>query len=304
MYSNKVPGVALWLLVAVSAPLVQVAGRDGWLPVLATSAIACGLWLLVLRFGGNPKGKWHSIFQCLWLCVILSQFLRWSVTVWPTGNAYPVVPMVLLLLAAAAAGKGVAASSSVGSILFWVLLLLYGCILFSGGRDLQVSWMLPQWHLPSPTLGLVLLVPAAAGLLPVKKSNPWWIWSIAAFASAVSLWTIGSLSFGISRQMAWPFYHAAKSVHVLGVAERLEAFVSVASTLGYFALYSLLLNAAGAQGEKIKQAYKKPAIITVATIAGVLTVFPPIPPEILGIGSLLAWVLLPLLWGRKSSAQS
>ena len=93
-------------------------------------------------------------------------------------------------------------------------------------------------------------------------------------------------------------------MRVLGVAERLEAFVSVASTLGYFALYSLLLNAAGVQGERIKQDYKKSVIFTVAMVSGVFTVFPAIRMEILGVGSLIVWVLLPLLWGGNKNAQS
>lgn len=296
MFTDKVPknALAVWVWVAMTAPLAQLAGKDHWVAVIVL-ALLCGLVCgLAIRFGQPDGGTWFRILQCVWLVAVLAQMARWSADIWPTGRAFPIVPLALLLLAVLSACKGPAAAARVGGILFWFLLLLYGGLLLAGGENVKLKWLTPRWDMPSPVLGAVLLIPAVAGFLPREKGEEKGLIGVVAFAAATALWTVGSLSFGVAQDQSWPFYEGMKSVGLFGVAKRLEAFVSVAATLGYFALCSLLLSAVGMNFERIRQGAGRCGVIAAGAFAASLVWLPLQGGGIQGMISLVLWVLAPL----------
>ncbi len=297
MFTDKVPKSALvvWIWVALTAPLAQLAGKDHWLPAIAVVLVCGVLCWLAIRFGQPVGGKWLCILQCLWLVAVLAQMARWSAEIWPTGEAFPIVPLTLLALAVLSACKGPTATAKVGSILFWFLLLLYGGLLLAGGENVEFKWLRSQWDMPSPVLGAVLLLPAVAGFLPREKGGEKGVVGVVLFAAITALWTVGILSSGVAQQLNWPFYEGMKSVGLFGVAKRLEAFVSVAATLGYFALFSLLLSAVGALAERIRAGAGKCGVITSGVLAASLIWLPLWGGGIQGVISLVLWVLLPIL---------
>ena len=115
---------------------------------------------------------------------------------------------------------------------------------------------------------------------------------IAVLFTVLSLFTVGTLSQGVAETVSWPFYESGKSLSIFGVAERFEAFISVASTMGYFALYSLLLSALGHMAQHTF-GRGKAGIICGAAASGVFMLLPALPPVVVSMGVLTLWILLP-----------
>lgn len=304
MFREKVPQyqLAAWLFVAVSAPLVQLVGKSGWLPALAAGAVCLGLCWLVTALPARKitQQKWFCILQLLIITLVTAEFGRWSVDSWPTGTDFPVVPLTLLALAVFSALHGASGASRVPSVLFWFLAILYGIVLAAGSENVKVEWLTPSWELPEEGLLLTLLLPAVAVLLPREKGKAMhFVFPvILLLLTAAALWTVGTISPEVAAEVSWPFYESSKSLSLLGVAERFESLVSVAMTLGYFSLYSLLLSAAGSMGENLKPGWGKGAVISCGIAAAVLTLLMIHTAQgFLVIITLIAWCFLPLFGG-------
>ncbi len=296
--------LAGWLLVAMSAPLVQTAGTGGWLIFLLSGAVCLGLcWLLhLLPTEHLLKNRGFCLLEAVWLTVLLAVLADWSVDAWPTGTDFPLVPFILLALAAAAALNGAAGASRVAGVLLWFLALLYGIVLAAGSKNVKPLWLLPRLEAPGAAGMLLLLLPAAAIFLPRQKGSvPCWLFpGLLLFGTAVNLWTVGTISPQVAGELFWPFYESSKSLSLFGVAERFEALVSVAMTLGYFGLYALLLSAVGYLMENSRKGSGKGGILAAAIGAGLLVLFAPEPhPGVLAVAAVLVTLLLPLLGGVK-----
>ena len=86
-----------WLLTALAVPVIQAASGSSWLTVFALGILCLGVCMGVEALG-VPEVKWLRGIQWIWMTVILSTVLGWSVDCWPTDS--PVIPGTLLLLAA------------------------------------------------------------------------------------------------------------------------------------------------------------------------------------------------------------
>ncbi|HIT33084.1 MAG TPA: hypothetical protein IAC31_00445 [Candidatus Faecousia intestinigallinarum] len=292
-----------WIFTAVSAPAARLAGRGPWLPVLLLAAGCCLLcWGLHRLAPDEPRfGKLYCLAQFLFLIPVAGEMIRMSQDCWPTGVSFPLVPATLALLAAANAWNGAERASRVGGILFWLLALLYSLVLLSGLKDIESSWLAPQMSLPSGGLPLILLLPAAALLLRrsgSRKAEQLGLGLIFLFTAAAALLTVGNLSPRVAAAAGDPFYIFSKSLRFLGVAERFEALVSVALTMSYFALLSLLFSIAGNLAETIRPDWGKAGVL-ICSVGGVgLLLAPPMPGGVLSAGALFLWAGLPLAyWG-------
>lgn len=300
MFTEKISAYpfAAWLFTAMSAPLMQVAGQDGYLTTLLAAAVLGVLYFLPrARLTGN---KLYCGVQYVWLIVLLSQLLKWSADAWPTGTGFPIVPLTLLALAVCSVQSGLRRGAGVGSILFWLMLLLYGILLISGVRNIKVSYLTPTWNIPGQSLILALLLPAVTFLLPVEKGSAvkWGFVAVGAFALLSALWTIGTLSLPIAQNQDWALYEAGKSMSFFGVAERFEAFISAAATLGYFSLFALLMGAAGGMAEAVRAGAGKSGVWIGGAVAAIFMLLRvKIPTIFLEAGTFLLWCVLPVFGG-------
>lgn len=287
-----------WIVGGMTAPLAYLAGRDSWLVVLAVGAACCALCRLVLWTADRQSihARWYCVVQVIWLAVISQEITGWTAQCWPTGNGFPLVPLTLLVLATFAAWDGAERASRTGSVLFWFLALLYGIILASGIQNLEWEYLRPDIELPSPLLIVVFLIPAVASFLPSpKRGGSAALALVLLFSVAVSVLTVGTLSQQVAQASPLPFYEFSKSLSLFGIAERFEAFVSVALTIGFFSVLSFLLSAAGHLTELVLPGKGRAGVLLTAVVAGLfMVVLPKIPALLLACLSTLLWTVLPL----------
>lgn len=302
MSSHKVNTVTLaaWLFAAMTAPLAQIAAGESWLFVLAVGIICSVLcWFIhFLSDGECYHAKWYCRVQLIFLAVAAGIVANWTVPCWPTGNAFPVVPLVLLALAGAAAWNGAERASRTGGVVFWFVALLYAIILAAGVKNLHVGWMEPQWEIGNTMLVFVFLIPVAALFLPREKGNGHFavLPAVLFFGAAAALLTAGALLPEVAKKMAFPFYEYSKSLSLLGVAERFEAFVSVALTMGYFSLLSLFLSGAWHLAEEIRTGCGRGGILFCSAVAAISLVFlPDILVQWLPSAALAFWGVIPFV---------
>lgn len=302
MFQKKVEALPMtaWLIVAVSGPFAVVAGKDDWFGV-AIAALVTGLLCWAVE-GNTVERLWQSRLYCalqyIFLIPVLAYFASQSSTCWPTGSAMPVVPVVLIGLAVVSAYRGAQGASKACSVLFWLVAGLYGVLLSFGSKDLQFSFLQPGYQIPGSAAILALLLPAVAQFIPreIKPTNRLGGALAGAVLVLLCLWTVGSLSAPVAAGKHWPLYEAGKSVSVLGVAERLESFISVAATVGFFALCSMLLSACGHMAENVKTGWGKGGVVLAGAVAAVIVLFAPkIPPVFLLFSALLLWCVVPFV---------
>lgn len=298
MFRNRISARQknIFLIGALSAPLSTLAGMDGWIQTLLAVLIVGVLAFFACRFQEkleNP-GKWYRIAQILWLVFLLGQLGKWPAHTWPGGTDFPVVPLTLLALGVFASLDGGSYAAWCATALFWLLLILYGVILFSGLSEWKLKNFTPESGMVSWELLLVLLLPAVVGMLPGERAGFRGIAGVALTAVLLSLWTIGTLTRGVAEQVSWPLYESVKGMNLFGVAERYEAFVSVTATMGYFILFSLLFSGIGTQAEEIPGLGGKKAVGAAGVISAALMLYVPhLPGECLFFGGILFWLVLP-----------
>ena len=297
-----------WLAVAMSAPCALLAGKSDWLG-LAVAVMFSGVFCWAATGKTNQSAqamKWYCILQYLFLIPSLAFFTRWSQDAWPTGRDFPVVPLTLLFLAALASYRGAQGACRVSSVLFWLIAALYGILLTFGSKGLKMAYLKSAYGAVNMQFLFVLLIPAVIRFIP-REHSPILRWSglLVGLAFVIlSLWAVGCLSAPVAKILPWPFYEAGKSVGVLGAAERLESLISVAATVGFFSLYSLLLSAAGHLGENIRSGLGGKAVVAAGAVCAMLTCIPvEIPVTLMVLLGVFLWGILPFVAGRFTVAK-
>ncbi|MDD6200890.1 MAG: hypothetical protein PUB93_06450 [Firmicutes bacterium] len=292
MYRETIPDRRLtaWMTVAVSAPLAAFAGKAQWLPVLL-SAAACGIVsFLVLRFcdSGTVVNPVLCTGECLWLGILLGQLAVCVTDCWETES--PLIPAVLLLLAAFSAKN----ASRAGAVLIWLAVPVFGLVLGAGASELRFQWLTPRWETPRPELLLIFLLPCAAVFLNREKGKlPWLLPAIVGFSALLlSVWIRGSLTPETESSL----YEYSKGISLFGITERFDSLLSCTLTAGWFALFGVLLSAAGCLAERIRSGWGQRGVWYCAGLAiAVLISGIRLTGSVVLIVSVLLWAAVPLL---------
>lgn len=280
----------------MSAPLAQTAGTVAWPTVLLIGSVCLGAAWYVSNNSVAP-GKLICVVEYLWIICVLGAMARWIGGSWPSGNVYPAVPLVLLALAAASACRGEGPAVGAGSVLFWLVALVFAAVFTAGIREVDVSMLVPAEGTVWGNLGLVFLLPAVSTFLPGmrKKLSPVWLVSTTVFGTALTAMIAGSLSPAVAQSAGAPFYQWVRGLGLLGTLERFEAIVAVALTMGWFSALSYVMCVAGSLAEQYKSNWYRSGVWISAMLTGLGMLSDwSISAPFLAIGSAIMWIGLPL----------
>lgn len=288
------------------ALIAQYAAPMNWLFVLL-AGIGCTLlcWCnLVLCEGGCCNRKWYCAVQLPFLVIVAAKIAGWSANTWPTADAYPLVPLVLLMIALFSAWHGAERASRVGGVVFWFVALLFAIVLAAGSRNIEPEYLAPKLNGTGYALLLVFLFPVVISFLPREGATCYTktLWSAVVLGIIVSVLTVGTLSQEIASDESFAFYTFSKSLSLFGVAERFEALVSVALTMGQYSLLSLLLSCAGHLAHTIYPGKGRVGVVASAIAAAAFMMFmQEITVDWIGAGALFFWGILPLIFRNTES---
>ncbi len=311
MTHKKVQARALWAwaVAGFTAPAAQVLGSVSWPLVLGIGLLSGALWIVVSK--ATAEG-WHGpkfIYGVEYIILVLALMLWASLSgkCWATNKAVRTIPLVLLVLSACAAEGGAQAGSRCGKTLFWVLAAMFVLLGAFSLPDVQIRWLRPGDNLDVSSALWVFLLPMVSLLLPRENSARLWPWAAvtAVTGFAIAILSSGVLSPQISAGTDGAFFAMVRGISILGVAERFEAVVAAAMTLGWFCCLSLLLAAAGHMAEQIHKGWERRGIWVGAFLAGAGQWLGDIPMvQIAPYAALFAWVVVPLLGCGKKSQKS
>ena len=287
----------VWVLCAMVGPLSLLAGHISWPMAISVSLLCLALSYVTWNAPQIELTKTLCIVEYIAAVFVLGYFARWSADLWPTGRGYPTVPFTMLFIAMFAALNGTQGAARISCVLAYLLILLYGIVLAAGLEQIEGKELRTARSVVPLAVVAVLLLPAGVWLLPVgaKKLSKAFLIGTGALFAVLCVWTSGIVPENVGVKLNWPFYEATKSLSFLGIAERFEALVSVASTMSLFALYSYLLSIAGALTQHIKDTWSKGGIIAAAVAAGGVMPFAHKLSVLVVIVMILMWGILPLM---------
>lgn len=311
MSHKKVQARALWAwsVAGFTAPAAQILGSVSW-PLVLGIGLLCGtIWVVVSK--ATAEG-WHGpkfVYGVEYIILVLALMLWASLSgqCWTTNKAVRIIPLVLLTLSSCAAEGGIRAGSRCGRTLFWALAAMFLLLGAFSLPDVQVRWLKPNDNLDVSSTLLVFLLPMVSLLLPREDGTRLWPWAMISTGTgfAVALLSSGVLSPQVSGGTDGAFFAMVRGISILGVAERFEAVVAAAMTLGWFCCLSLLLTAAGHMAGQIHKGWERRGIWIGAFLAGLGQWYGEIPMVwIAPYVALFAWVVVPLLGCGKKSKKS
>lgn len=308
MYNRKIKGYSLWawMAAALSAPIAQFFGSFSWIWTLLIGVAAGILWLCVEHATAHGRRDWKpiTVLQIVFLIFAAGIAASWSGACWITAKHTWVIPIILLALAACAAEGGCQTGARCGAVLFWFLAGMFLLLCAFALPDVKMEWLAPA-AIGNENAGIavaVLLLPAAAAMLPrEKESRPWpWAVGLVLCAAILSAVTVGVLSPAVAEKTSGAFFEMVRGIRIFGVAERFEAIVAAAMTLGWFCLLSLLLTVTGHMAETLHEGWGKPGVWLTAVLAGVVSLWGRNAPAWpFALGALVLWYLFPTLFRRK-----
>lgn len=298
MYDHKLHHRQLtaWLLGAIIPTGIQLTAGGSWTSVLLVGVLTILCVWLRWQFGTEPQGTGIGMLWLVLMSLLLGTVAQTSILSWPTGG-HPVAAAILLLLSAWSAWKGTDAAARVGSVLFWLVFLLYLVLLGSGAKEVQWEWLSPTKADVNPLGCILLLTPAGAAMhLKGKERFQSRLLIPGAMCTLAALITAGVLSPKVATEQTDAFYQMTRSLSILGQGRRFEAVLSAGMTVGWFCVFSLYLTICAAISEKVKKGAGRWGIIG-ATIVSLLILLCQvhIPGIILLVLCAIFWVLLPVL---------
>lgn len=276
-----------WTAAAAWAPFAWFLGSNGWGWSLAWG-LACGA-LLILGARRGPARLPRILAAAEWcfLALVLSWAAPYTARCWLTAERTAAFPLVLLVLGALGAGG---AGRRAGAALFPIIALLALVLAAFAAPEVQPRWLSPGAGTPGAVIPFLL--PGAALLLPGQKKSPLpWALGLAPAGAAVSALACGILSPAAAERTPGAFFHMARGISILGVAERFEAIVAAGLTLSWFCLLCLLLSAAGEMAESVHRGWKKPGTWLAAACAMIPI---PINPWLMAGLAVGLWYVVPM----------
>lgn len=253
--------------------------------------------LLCRKFGWG--GKILAGLTLLWTILVMGWVANLADTAFPMVDGFPGLGWVLLALAAWAAGKGPAACARCCGVLCLILLALYGVVAVFAVPDVTWHWLKPTtgWTQGVWAMGLFLL-PAGVWYVPCQRSRKGPDWRLAfllpVFAALLAAVTAGVLSPELASVRQVPLYDLAQSVSLFGIVERIEPLLSAAITLGVFALLSSLVCGAQSLAAQLRP-WKWNAVAVCAAAGASMVLTKDMPVELVSVGAVVFWMLIPLL---------
>lgn len=278
----------------MSAPLAHFSGGS-WITLLVLGLICGGIQALIPTKTVVINNKTLCFLELVWIIFLLAHLMPMSSAYWPGEKSELVTPAVLLALAAYGCSKR---ASRVAGVLFWILFTLYAPALIAGTKDIRFQWLVPQSMDVSLWLIPVLLLPCCSAFLPTEKSTgKRWYFGILIFGLLIWLITAGVLSPTVAEQTRTPFRELSRSL-TIGAASRFESLLSIAVTMGWFALAGLLLRCGSIFAQIIGIEEKRaPWIIAGAVV--LLTWTGLQQNQYFGaVFALILWVLVPILHSK------
>lgn len=298
MYTHKIPTSSLWawICAAAAGPVAMLAAGCSWSTSLLLGVTAAALNWRILKADEIRLPRPLLLLELVWTGAALLWALQESCRIWPDSDTFPAVPLVLLLLGAWASSDSTR-GPRIGSVCLRLLAPLAGAVLLCALGDVRWTWVAPGLSGIWPGLALAMLLPSAAFLLPRGKERPrLWPMLLPALAVVVSLCTGGVLSPWVAAGLPQPLWELGRSIRLFGSSLHLESVLCAGLALSWFCLCAYLLTQ-GAVALQILCPRRKTwgRWLLAAAVAVALLCRLTVPTQWMLAGSLLFWVLIPIL---------
>ncbi len=277
----------LWLLSAAVTAGAALCGHFSW----ASALLGGVLGLLAVRFA-RPSGT-VTVLQTAWLAAPLCVAANGASALFPGGIYVPAVVLGLAWLLACHSREGVLCCCAI--IGFFVLGAI-GVVSMFCLPDLRFAWLRPTLSLDEV---LIALAVGSGGTLlaravPEAKPGSGWRWAAAMAPAILAALVSGGLSRPLAARQASAFYSLSRAVSLFGVAERFEALLAACLMMGLCSVCTLMLRAASGEGR----------VRAVLVLAALVLTQVRVPPLVLSGGTVLFWVVQPLLPPKKTAQKN
>lgn len=259
---------------------------------LVIGILSAAVLPIVNKRNGNTR-RWLSGVQMLWSGVILLYCLTALPKIWD-GSGRIFTPICMLLLGIWGIFRGEKTAESVGAVMMMLVLPLFLGIGAVAAEDVNWGWAFNNGMDFHPSVVTACLIPSIMHKLPAEGTAKKWFWTIPITAVLFSLVIRGMVPSLASDIVG--ITEMGRSVELFGRVVRLEALVAMALTLSLYALVSMLLACANTAADVIIPKWKKwaaPAEAVLVTVGLLCKIT--ISDEIAAIGSVICWVILPLI---------
>lgn len=242
--------LGLLVFAAMAGPTVVLCGTVAWPAALIGTGVALPFVYFAARVPRSPK--WLGGGYQLWTLVLMAKTAAISGACFSDEIGF--VPVILLVLAAVCGRSGLPNAGRLGALLWPTIAALLLALLGSACADFhwtrfvlacgeRQGWMTVAGLFMS--LSILMVKIQTKEKYGVVCNVTWLIVALGVGTSAISCGVLGKLR----KDLTQPVYEIARGVSVLGVADRLEALLSVALTISLFLTLSLLC-AIGPEGDK------------------------------------------------------
>lgn len=287
----------MWLLSFCVTAGAALCGHMSWLSALAGGIGAILLYELRLK---QPEGQvpgWIKALQVLWLAVPLGVLAAVARELFPDASNGVYVPLVVLALAWLLARHPRDGVLACCVIVAYFLLAAVAVVWVFALPGLQWHYLLPSFDWLESAMALSIASGGMALLTAVPGVKPGRAWRWVAFLCPVGIAAVvaGNLSRPLAAQQPGAFYALSRSISLFGVVERFEALVASCLTLGLCSACALLLHAA----RQLIPSKGRDGLTAFVCLAALCGSFLRLSPLIPVTGTILVWVLLPLIKNRK-----
>lgn len=256
----------------------QAAGSAGWLsPLVALPFLVLYVWFLsaymadrrsgeglgelILRTNGNIFGSFVLIATAAFLIfccgfILRSGAERFICTIYPAGNAWPFVIVMLALGVIAALGprKALLRSARIFSPLLAVVLVL---VIAFALTNIELDLLLPLSKGKPDKLGLaaVPMLEIYAGIFVYSAflertsdktrgraaAYSLWLIPVCLLFAALSLVAVGNYGAELTSRFNYPFFAIIQNVALFHTIERIEALVVALWVLPDFIIFAMML---------------------------------------------------------------
>lgn len=235
--------VLKWFQAGLLIPLAAAGAESGWKPAALLLGAALILYNINGRLDRVRPPTWLCLLRALTATAILGSCGIWLSRLWNPGEENRAVTIILLLLAGHTCTGGTEKAARVGAVLWRLLVLGGGLILFFGVAELKtVHTYHPQPGDPAllclMALTMLTMKSLDGGSGEEQKLLP------PATAVLMTAFAAGQTR-GEGKLHQW-----VSGLTVNGKPLRMEVLLSVLMTLGWYALFTLQLTIIRKEAEK------------------------------------------------------